>query len=338
MTMDTISINGRPIGPEHPPYIIAEIGINHGGDTGIANELVLAAAKAGADSAKFQTFTPGGFIARSSPYFEIFVRTYMGATELPAIVDAARQAGITVFASVFDRECAEIWEQLGAPAYKIASGDITHIPMLQNISEFGKPMIVSTGGATMSEIEAAITAIYATNSKTPVALLHCVSNYPTAPRDANLACMATMRSAFGVPVGFSDHTLSNATAIAAAALGAELIEKHFTLDRTIEGPDHALSCDPEGLKQLVEGTREAWAAIGTAEKAPVEPQDFIPQIRRSVTAEVPITAGTTITAEMLAFKRPGTGISPECVGRVVGSIAARDIAQDQTLKWDDLTA
>ena len=334
--MKSFSIDGRPVGEGHSPYIIAEIGINHGGDTAIAKELVAAAAAAGADSAKFQTFTPSGFIARSSPYFDIFVKAYMGAEELPGIVEAAKKAGITAFASVFDLACVEIWAALDAPAYKIASGDITHIPMLKQISELGKPMIVSTGGATMLEIEQAMSAIYVANAETPVSLLHCVSNYPTSPRDANLACMATMRAAFDVPVGFSDHTLGNATAIAAVAMGAELIEKHFTLDRTIEGPDHALSCDPQGLKELVEGAKEAWAAVGSAEKAPVEDLDFIPQIRRSVTANVPILAGRVITQEMLAFKRPGTGIQPARIDDVVGSVAVHDIAEDQTLSWEDI--
>lgn len=336
MTAKIISIDGRPIGAGHAPYVIAEIGINHGGDPTVAKELIHAAAKSGADAAKFQTFVPSGFIARSSPYFDIFVKADMGADVLPGIVETARDAKISAFASVFDRECAELWERLDAPAYKIASGDLTHIPMLQNIAEYGKPMIVSTGGATMQEIEDSLTAIYTVNGKTPVALLHCVSNYPTTPGDANLACMATMREAFGVPVGFSDHTLGNATAIAAVALGAEIIEKHFTLDRTTDGPDHALSCDPDGLRELVDGANDAYAAIGSANKAPVEAADFIPQIRRSVTADVAIAGGVVITEQMIAFKRPGTGIAPVDVDKVIGAVSAHEIAEDQTLTWDDI--
>jgi N-acetylneuraminate synthase/N,N'-diacetyllegionaminate synthase len=241
-----------------------------------------------------------------------------------------------LFSAVFDEESADVWEQLNAPAYKIASGDVTHRPLIGHVAKFGKPMIISTGGATMPEIGRALESVAISNPQTSCALLHCVSNYPTRPADANLACMSTMRDEFGVPVGFSDHTVGVSVPIAAAALGAELIEKHFTLDRQQPGPDHKLSADPEQLKAMISDVRDAWAAIGRPEKTPVEALEFIPQIRRSVTAAVDIPAGTLLDRKMLAVKRPGTGLSPDTLESFVGRRTLRAIAADRQLRRDDV--
>jgi sialic acid synthase SpsE len=198
-------------------------------------------------------------------------------------------------------------------------------------------MLISSGGATMAEIETALDAVYGTKPDLPVALFHCVSNYPTEPKDTNLACMATMRAQFGVPVGFSDHTLGHAVPITAVGQGAELIEKHFTLNRDAEGPDHALSLDPDSMTALVQNLKIAYESIGSARKVPVEAPDFIPQIRRSVTTGVDIPAGTVIEPRMLAIKRPGTGIAPDEIQNVIGRTTARAIAAETTLLWSDLS-
>ncbi|OFX08827.1 MAG: hypothetical protein A2516_08735 [Alphaproteobacteria bacterium RIFOXYD12_FULL_60_8] len=332
----TFSIASRKIGPGHSPYMIAEIGINHGGDPQLAKDMIRAAAKSGADAVKFQVFKADQFISRASEYYHIFQDTELMAQVIAELDAVAREVGITIFSAVFDMESAEAMRKVNAVAYKIASGDLTHLPLLRYVSKFGKPMILSTGGGTMAEVKAAVQAVKEANRDTPLALMHCVSNYPTTPSDANLACMSTMRSAFGLPVGFSDHTLGNATSIAAAALGAEMLEKHFTLDRKMNGPDHALSADPEEFADLVTSTRAAFEAVGRSEKAPVENADFVKAIRRSVTAFVPVAKGVTLTRDMLAFKRPGTGIAPDDVDKVIGKKAARDICEDQTLIWDDL--
>ena len=254
--------------------------------------------------------------------------------DVAALMDHARGIGAVLFASVFDAESADILEDCGAPAYKIASGDVTHLPLLRHVAGFGKPIVLSTGGATLEEVETAVDTSRQARTDTPIAILHCVSQYPAEPGEANLACMAGLRTRFACPTGYSDHTVGIATCLAAAALGAEVIEKHFTLDKGLPGPDHKLSADPADMAALVAGCRAAQAAVGRAEKAPVEPADFIPLIRRSLTAQVAIPAGTEITAEMIEIKRPGTGLPPAELDRVVGARAARDIAEDETLAWD----
>lgn len=329
-----MKINDRPIDQDHSPYIIAELGINHNGDVAIARKLLEAAAQSGADAAKLQTFKTENFISRSSDFFDLLKDTELLAEDNASLIDQAKTLGITLFSAVFDEQSADLWAGMDATAYKMASGELTHLPLLRHVAAKGRPMIVSTGGGTVEEIDAATTAIKNAGPNTPYAILHCVSNYPTQAKDANLACMAGMRERFGVPVGFSDHTDNIGTAIAAAALGAEIIEKHFTLDRSMPGPDQALSTTPEEFKVMVDCIRDAHEAIGSREKAPVEPADFIPLIRRSVTMSQDIAAGTMITADMLAYKRPGTGIAPNDVDKVIGQKAVQDIAADETLTWD----
>ena len=334
--MSSFEIAGRSIGQDAPPYIIAELGINHGGDLKTAEKMLDACAEAGADAAKLQVFQTAKFLSRSSAYFDVLNDAVLSEDAIRSLIARAKSLGITLFASVFDEPSADLMQRLDTPAFKIASGDLTHLPLLAHISRFGKPMIVSTGGATMEEVKAAVDTIREANSATPLSLLHCVSNYPTKPEDVNLACMATIADAFGTVTGFSDHTLENTTALAAVALGAKVIEKHFTLDRNADGPDHALSCDPAGLQALVSSAKLVHAAIGRSEKAPVEAADFIPLIRRSVTADIAIPKGTVITRQMLEVKRPGTGISPGDLEKIVGRSAARALDQDETISWNDI--
>lgn len=328
------AIAGRAIGDGEPPYLIAEIGINHGGDADTARDLVVAAAEVGADAVKLQTYRTDRFLARSSPYRHILAEAELSSDAVRMLNAEAQARNIALFSSVFDEESADMMEALDSPAYKIASGDLTHLPLLRHVAGFGKPMIVSTGGANTDEIAAALECIRASRVDTPVALLHCVSNYPTKVEQLNLACLETMRRKFEVPIGFSDHTLGETAAIAAAALGAQIIEKHFTLDRSAKGPDHALSADPEGLRALAQGIRTAYMAIGNAEKAPVEDLDFVKQIRRGLTAHRAIEAGDRIERDMVAVKRPGTGIQPGEIDRVIGRRAKQAIAADEPLTWD----
>jgi N,N'-diacetyllegionaminate synthase len=330
----SFEIAGRRIGAGAPPYVIAEIGNNHGGDVAAAKTLIDAAHGAGADGLKLQIFRAAKFLARSSAYYERFVGYELSRVDIAALFEHARGIGAVLFSSVFDAESADILEDCGAPAYKIASGDVTHLPLLRHVAGFGKPIVLSTGGATLAEVETAVETIRQARSDTPLAILHCVSQYPADPNDANLACMAGLRARFACPTGYSDHSQGIAVCIAAAALGAEVIEKHFTLDKTLPGPDHKLSADPQDMAALVAGCRAAQVAVGRAEKAPVEPADFIPLIRRSPTAQVAIPKGTRITPEMIEIKRPGTGLAPADLDRVIGARAARDIAEDETLAWD----
>lgn len=336
MTVTSFSISDRVIGPGQPPFVVAELGINHGGDLATARRMLISAAEAGADAVKLQTFRTQKFLARSSEYFEVLRGAELPTEAVAELMQLSAEKGVVLFSAVFDEDSADLLESLDAPAYKIASGDLTHLPLLRHVASVGKPMIISTGGSTLTEIDSAFEAVRTVNKYLPIALLHCVSNYPTDSAETNLACMATMRDRWQVPVGFSDHTLGNVTAIAAAALGAELIEKHFTLDRSAPGPDHALSADPAGFADLVNGVRTAQSTIGRREKAPVEDRNFIPQFRRGVTADLAIPAGTVVTRNMLAIKRPGTGIEPDRIDDVVGCTAGRDIAADETLQWEML--
>lgn len=338
MPLTQFDVAGRRIGADAPIFLIAEVGINHSGDPDLALRMIEAAAKAGADAVKLQTFETERFLSRSSRYFDTLRACELPREVIPRLRQRARDLGVLLFSSCFDEPSANFWHELDAPLFKIASGDITHLPLLRHIAGFGKPMVVSTGGATLEEIDAACRAIRRVSAELPVALLHCVSNYPAEPRDANLACMAAMRARFGCPVGFSDHTVDNTTAIAAAALGAEVIERHFTLDRALDGPDHALSSDPNQLAELARALKTARLAVGKPTKAPIEATDQVQQIRRSVTAAIDIPAGTGITREMLAIKRPGTGIHPNEIESVIGCQTHRGIQADQTLTWNDLSA
>lgn len=331
------SILGQQVGAQRRAYIIAEVGINHGGDVSLAKRQIAAAGKAGADAVKLQTFRPELFIARSSPYYGIFEQAALSDEAIRELHRFATGRGIVLFSAVFDDPSVELWKSLNAPAYKIASGDLTHLPLIRSVARIGKPVLISTGCGNMAEIDDAIGAVRKTDPATKVGLFHCVSNYPTQPSDANLAFMATLRERFGVPVGFSDHTDGQAVPIAAAALGAELIEKHFTHDRSADGPDHALSMDPDGFASMVAAIRAVEASIGKADKGVIESADMRNALRRSVTAFADIPEGAVIKAEMLAFKRPGTGIQPEEIDRVIGRRAARRLFVDETIRWDDLT-
>jgi N-acetylneuraminate synthase/N,N'-diacetyllegionaminate synthase len=331
-----LSIDNKVIGPGHRPYIIAEIGINHGGDLDLAKKLITSASKAGADAVKLQAFKADHFLSRSSEYFDVFQNCELDESEFIELSKTAKEVNITLFATVFDFVSAEIIRQIDPPVYKIASSDLNHLPLIRHVASFGKPILLSTGAGTMDEIWDAVGAIKRVNANTAIGLFHCVSNYPTYPTDANLACMATMRDTFELPVGFSDHTLGNDTCIAATALGASILEKHFTLNQNMKGPDHALSANPNEFEALVVSVRNAFEALGCANKKPIENEHFIKAIRRSLTAAKPIKAGTKIHEDMLTFKRPGFGIPPDKLLSVIDMTAMRNIEKDEALFWDDL--
>jgi N-acetylneuraminate synthase/N,N'-diacetyllegionaminate synthase len=223
---------------------------------------------------------------------------------------------------------------LGLPAIKIGSGELTNLPLLERAAAAGKPIILSTGMAYLSEVEEAVHTIQA-HGAPPLALLHCVSNYPAAVQDVNLRAMLTLTSAFGLPVGYSDHTLGFAVALAAVALGACVLEKHFTLDRSSQGPDHRASLEPDELAAMIRAVRDVESALGDGRKRPAGAElDTLRVARKSVVSRVDIPAGATITADMLTIKRPGTGIPPSEAARVVGRVARVPIRADSVLQWD----
>ena len=307
--MVQLSIAGRPIGPEHPPYLIAEIGANHNGSVELCRELIHAAVEAGADAVKFQSWTVQSLIgeaeyARNTRYIgdgtpglrEAVEQYQTGEAMLRDIAATCAKAGITWFASAFADDEVALLEELGVPGYKVASMDVTHLPLLASIAATGKPVLLSTGMATLGEVEAAVEALRAGGSG-PVALLHCVSVYPCPPELTHLRTLATWREAFGLPVGYSDHTLGVGVPVAAVALGACIVEKHFTTDKALPGWDHGISADPAEFRALAEAAHAAHAALGSGVRRVGEDELAKRRVfRRRMVAARPLKAGSRIAA------------------------------------------
>ena len=341
--MGKIKIGDQLIGDEEPCFIIAEAGSNHNGSLEQAKKLVDVAAEAKADAVKFQIFKAESLYSKYTPEFSYLKgqNTYelIKSIETPRewikeLAEYCKKRGIIFLASVFDFEAIDILDKY-VPAFKIASFEITDLELLKYAAEKGKPMIISTGMANLGEIEDAITAIRSVGNEN-IILLHCNSLYPTPVEIANLRAIETMETAFKVPVGFSDHTLGIHIPIAAVAMGACMIEKHFTLDRTLPGPDHSFAIEPDELKEMVRCIREVEKAKGSGikEKSDLESEEMYVKARRSIHAKVDIPKGTKITRDMLIIKRPGYGIKPKFIDMVVGREAKKDIREDEWISWD----
>jgi N,N'-diacetyllegionaminate synthase len=322
-----------------PVFVIAEAGVNHNGDIALAHRLVDAAADAGADAVKFQTFRAERVAGAESPKAAYQKETTDAAEsqldmlrklELPWEAHAAlkRQCderNIEFMSTPFDPDSADFLVETGIRRFKTGSGELTNLPFLEHAARHGLPMILSTGMATLEEIGDAVEAVRKAGAG-EISLLHCVSNYPAAPEDTNLRAMQKMADAFDVPVGLSDHTMGIAVATGAAALGASIIEKHFTLDRTMTGPDHLASIEPDGLKQMVDAIRTVTAALGDGEKRPAESErENRVLVRRSLVAACDIAAGEILADDMIDAKRPGDGLPPAMRSALVGRRANRDI-------------
>ncbi len=341
-----VRIAGRDVAMGRTCVIIAEAGVNHNGNLDLARRLVAEASAAGADAVKFQTFSADLLATRDAPkaayqraagdacesQFEMLRRLELSPQAHRTLLEDCRRRGILFLSSVFDERSADLLETLDAAAYKIPSGELTNLPLIEHVARKGRPLIISTGMATLDEVAAAVAACVGTGN-TQVVLLHCVSSYPARPADANLRAMETMARAFGLPVGYSDHTTGNAVALAAVALGAAVLEKHFTLDRTLPGPDHRASLEPPELRGLIADVRAVERARGNGEKRPVEAEMAIAAVaRKSLVAARDIAAGTVLTPELVVARRPGTGLSPSRRGEVLGRRAARDIAAGTLLR------
>jgi N-acetylneuraminate synthase len=348
--VERLSIAGRVIGPAEDPYVIAEIGANHNGDMDLCRRLIDAAKAAGADAVKLQSWTVNSLVSRAE-----YARNtrYSGGEKVPGLEEAVaryqltpashqeiaaycREQGVVVFSSCFSREEVDLLESLDAPAYKVASMDVNHLPLLEYVARTGKPVLLSTGMATLGEVERGL-EVLRTNGAGPIALLHCVSVYPCPPELANLRMLDTWRRAFDLPVGYSDHTLGIVVPLAAVALGACILEKHFTLDRGLEGWDHAISSDPAELQMLVEGSRSVHAALGSAtRRLGPEETEKRKAFRRRLVVRRPLRTGERLTVDDVEFKRPGTGIQPDELRYVVGRAVARDVEAEEELDWTDL--
>jgi N,N'-diacetyllegionaminate synthase len=341
----TITINGRPVGAGAPVFFIAEAGVNHNGDPALAHRLIEVAAAAGADAVKFQTFRTEALVSRHAPKAAYQVET-TGAAEsqlemlrklelsretFASLAEACRTRGILFLSSPFDEASADDLERLGVAAFKTGSGELTNLPFLDHLAAKRKPIIVSTGMATLEEVATAVDTV---GGRAPLALLHCVSAYPAPPQETNLRAMATLRERFRCPVGFSDHTPGLTVSVAAVALGASVIEKHFTVDRSLPGPDHRASLDPAELNALVAAVREVEASLGDGDKRPTPAEMSTRAVaRKSLVAASALRRGETLTAGSVAVKRPGTGIAPGELGRALGRRLRRDVAVDEVIDW-----
>ncbi|WP_245651254.1 pseudaminic acid synthase [Paramagnetospirillum marisnigri] len=340
-------IDGRAIGPGHPPYVVAEMSGNHNGDLSRAFALLEAAKAAGADAVKLQTYTADtitidhdgpGFVIEGGLWagrklHELYAEAHTPWDWHKPLFERARALGLGVFSSPFDATAVDLLESLDAPAYKVASFELVDLPLIRRIAATGKPMIMSTGLAHLGEIQDAVACARDAGCREMI-LLHCVSGYPTAPEDANLRTIPHLAEAFGVQAGLSDHTMGTAVSVAAVALGATFIEKHFTLARADGGPDAAFSLEPSELAELVSGARTAWAALGRVsyDLKPSESGNL--QFRRSLYVVADMAAGEAFTAANLRSIRPGFGLAPKYLPEIIGRRASRALGRGTPLGWD----
>ncbi len=336
--MNVIDLGPAEVGEGCPPLLIAEIGSNHNGDMDLCRRLIDAAIDAGADAVKFQSWTEETLFSREgyeqSESLREAVRQYQFAPEQHREIQGyCREQGVPFCSSVFSEEEADLLEDLGVPFYKIASMDINNLPLLRYVAQKGRPMVVSTGMATLGEIEQAVTAIQEVGNE-KIVLLHCVSVYPPDLDRVDLRNMETLEAAFGTPVGFSDHTLGTNVPLAAVARGACLIEKHFTVDKDLPGWDHAISANPEELAALVEGAGEIHRALGTSVRTvgPDEREQRA-QFRRSAIAQMPLDEGEVLSREKVAFKRPGDGIAPDEFEYAAGRVVSESVEAGHVVRW-----
>ncbi|GJD51931.1 Pseudaminic acid synthase [Methylobacterium crusticola] len=345
----TLTFAGRPIGPEHPPFVIAELSGNHNGDIGRALALIDAAAATGADAIKIQTYTPDTITLKSDrPEYRIADGPWAGRTLHDLYAEAhtpyawherlfarAAEHGVPLFSSPFDDTAVELLSGLGCPAYKIASFEIVDLPLIARAAREGKPLIISTGMANLGEIAQAVDTAHR-HGAGGVALLHCISAYPAPIQDANVRTVPHLGQAFGVVSGLSDHMPGTAASVAAVVLGGAIVEKHMTLARSDGGPDAAFSLEPDEFAALVRDCKAAWAALGRVGYEVLGSEAGNLAFRRSLVAVRPIPEGAVLTAASVRSIRPGHGLAPKYLPAVLGRRAARAIAAGEPLAWDML--
>lgn len=342
-----ISIAGRRIASDTPPYIIAELSANHNGSLDTALKIIEEAKKAGADAAKLQTYTADtitlncdseefqihGGLWDGKTLYQLYQEAHMPWGWHKPLFEHARNLGITIFSSPFDNTAVDLLEDLNAPAYKIASFEAVDLPLIKYVAGTGKPMIISTGMADAEEIQEAIEAARGGGCK-ELAILHCVSGYPAPAADYNLRTIIDMKERFGLVTGLSDHTLDNTTAIASVVLGASIIEKHFTLDRSGGGPDDSFSLEPAELAALCRDSKTAWSAIGEVNYGRKSSEQGNAQFRRSLYFVKDLKAGEIITAEAIRSVRPGFGLAPKMMSDIIGKQVLYDVTKFTPISLD----
>lgn len=337
---------GKFLGGDHPALIVAEIGFNHNGDLALAKKMVKAATLNGADAVKFQTFIGEELVSRKEvvndpdhngreiPLYQFFKRYEFGKEDYRELFAYAGELGISMFSTPFDEASLDMLVELGMPAVKVASGDLTHHPFLKQVARKQLPVVLSSGMGTMEEIERALAVIRAEGNDR-IILLHCVSNYPSRYEEMNLRCLASLRDRFQVPVGLSDHSLDILTSVTACALGVVMIERHFTLDRKLPGVDQSISMEPDDLRKLKNAALDVPKILGSHEKGVQSSEIPVKKAaRRSLVARTDLKAGTLLTPELISCKRPGSGISPEEMERVLGRKVMVSVSADEVITWD----
>lgn len=349
--MNILNICGRDIGIGRPCFVIAEAGVNHNGDLALARELVRQARACGADCVKFQTFKAERVVTRQAPkaayqlkvtdpgesQFAMLRKLELSDNDHRALIRLCAEEGIAFLSTPYSMEDAEMLDGLGVEGFKIASGQLVELPLLAAIARFHKPVILSTGMATLAEVREAVTVLRA-NGNDRIIVLQCTTNYPSRLTDANLRAMGAMEKAVGTLVGYSDHTEGISACLGAVALGAVVIEKHFTLDRSLPGPDHRCSSEPAEFRALVRGIREIEAALGDGVKRPTEAElANLAGMRRSIVARHAIAAGQRVGEADFTFKRPATGMAPKRLSELTGRCARRDLTADTQVRPEDFT-
>ena len=345
-----IKIGKNTLGNDHPCFVIAEAGVNHNGSLDMALELVRAVKRTGADCIKFQTFKASAVVTKEAPkadyqlqvtdraesQLDMLRKLELDRSAYDAIIECCKEEGVLFLSTPYNYDDADFLNELGVEAFKIASGQLVEHAFLEHVASFGKPLIISTGMATMEEVTEAVDVILATGNEQLV-VLQCTTNYPSLLEDANVRAMVTMGEELNVLVGYSDHVESDHACLASVALGACVVEKHFTLDRSLPGPDHSSSLEPDGFTELVEGIRGISRSLGDGFKKPTPAEVANTRgMRRSIVALEDIPTGTVLTKDMLGFKRPADGLAPKRLKELIGKRAARDLMADEQLSEDSV--
>ncbi|MBI4442274.1 MAG: pseudaminic acid synthase [Acidobacteria bacterium] len=343
-----IVVNRRKIGSGEPAYVVAEISANHNQDFEQALRLLAAAKDAGADAVKLQTYTPdtmticsdkeyfrvsGGTLWDGYTLYQLYGEAYTPWDWHPKLKDRANELGLDLFSTPFDFTAVDFLEQMGVPAHKIASFEVTDLPLIRRIAQTGKPIILSTGMATLAEIEEAVSTVRSSGAQ-QIALLKCTSAYPSPPEQMNLRTIPHMADAFGVPVGLSDHTLGIAVPVAAVAVGACIVEKHFTLSRAVPGPDSAFSLEPQEFKTMVDAIRTTEKALGAIHYGVSADEASSRVFRRSLFVVQDVKLGERYTSDNIRSIRPAHGLHPRHLTDILGCHATRDIERGTPLQWD----
>jgi len=332
----------KTIGENSPCFIIAEAGINHDGDINKAKQLIDQAALAGADAVKFQTHLSEKEMLKNAftadyvgdSLFDLLKRVELSKQDHIELKNYAEQKGIMFISTPFSKEAADLLEEIGVNVFKIGSGEMTNLPLLEHIAKKQKPMIISTGMSTLAEIKETVDFVKEINSN--IAVLHCTSSYPSKYKDVNLKFISKLKQELRIPVGLSDHSEGIYTALAGVALGACIVEKHFTISKEWPGPDQAASIEPEELKELVKGIRAVEKALGDVKKINEDELPVKKMARESVVSLTDIPQGTVIQKDMVWVKRPGTGIPAKDLNKVIGRTVKKDIKSDQLILWENL--